>query len=248
MFVLNCSLGDCVYLEPEDFFEDRLVRACNDFEYVYAEVAEGESCSIVKQLNNKCFRFADRYLCVDYRLAFNEALNTGNKLAYEFSDSWDIEDIYSIGKNYFSQDPRFFPHKERTNEVENEEWTISYKNDQIKDELLYEYIKLLKARGYHACLSKNGNELVGFNIWKEDDLKSARIILGAVSLSYKSTGAAMALYRFTMNTMASRDVSVLKQQVSTANTASLNLHMLLEKNDECRRCKIKGFKDIYWKG
>lgn len=147
---------------------------------------------------------------------FKSMIRPGKRFSVALTDDWESEEIYNIAKGSFSTDRRFA-------------LDLLQKDTELKNELLYDYIRELKKQGVHATCLYRDEDLEGFNLWGMDN-DAGRIMLGGVSSRYQNTGVALSLYSGTMEAIRSQAPSnsaVVCDEIGSSNTASLNLHAML---------------------
>ena len=182
-------------------------------DYVIAFLGKDEESAAVSLLS-KGFRFVDRSISTVLRIAEPQfPTRCGNKFKFVVSKEIDQEAIYRIALGHFDKDCRFAL----------DQAGIA---PDLKDELLYRYIGDLKERGLVASYCLREGILAGFNLWTVEG-DGGRIYLGAISKRYQHTGIALYLYAYTIQQMKEAGASLLRDRISTANAASLNLHMML---------------------
>ena len=223
MRTVECSDGLIVaYCEIEDNYAEAIT--CCD--YVIAKCACFEDAS--QNMPLKDFSFLNRAIGMKYALKKENDLQNhyGSGVEYIISDNWDVDELFSIAKNYFQKDSRFaFDH---------------FGDTPRKDELLKNYIEYLLyaqtpqthisyaikgSRQHKVTLMFKSNECVGFNIWSNNlESRETRIVLSAVHPKIKNSGAAYFLYKRTLAFMYEQGGKYLYEWIASNNIDSLNLH------------------------
>lgn len=198
----------------------------------YVKTDDGETIS---ELRKKDYVFADRLMAVEIALSGWEPIyydpSKQKGIRYECIKDWSVESIYELTKGDFTTDRRF---------------AVSMQTDNaaLREEILYNYIYMLRESGFMASLCYKESALVGFNLWNIHDNNIGTILLGVVESKVR-TFIAPALYEFTLYTMKHMGVNKLSNRVSTCNVSAIRLHMALGRN--INQFKITGFEDQYIK-
>lgn len=208
------------------------------------EVIFGEYCvyyvkaddmETISELRERGYVFADRMMAVEIMMENWEPIyykpSKQGSVKYECLQDWSVESIYEIAKGNFTTDRRFAVN-------------MKTDNDALRDEILYNYIQMLRGDRFRACLCYKKDTLIGFTLWNIHDDNIATILLGLVEAK-NSNFIAPSLYEFTLCTMKHMGIKKLSNRVSTCNVSAVRLHMALGRN--INNFKITGFVDQYIK-
>lgn len=179
--------------------------------------------------------FADRIIYTAINLTKWEMrmpMESRGKYCYIVTDNWNAEEIYLTASEFFQKDCRFAVDRDKSDET-------------LKNRLLAQYIYRRRREGYLATCCYAEYELAGFNLWRIREGKG-RIVLGAVQKKYQHTGIAVYLYGRTLFAMKENGADTLADRISTANTASLNLHTRLAQGAGIRFTKAEDWYIKSW--
>lgn len=203
------------------YYIDELPDANASEDYISVSI-QAEDTAASSELQRRGFFFAERRITIEIPLGkFQANLSPGRRFDLSVSDQWDVEEVFRIAAGTFHKDVRFALDSRQ-------------EDTELKNELLYGFILEQKRQGVMATCLRAEGELEGFNLWRVQGC-AGRIELGAVSAQYRGTGIALPLYSCTLNAMKDSS-SVLRHNVASTNTASLNLHAMLA------RCAGGGFR------
>lgn len=129
------------------------------------------------------------------------------------------DEVYQIAENVFRRDRRFFLSVEYETEIGHR---------VLKDYIIQQTEKNCVIFG---CFYKE--KLIGVLIAIELDSYTYETVLGAILPEWHAKGAGTSLYAFEFYALKKRGIQTLYSRISTDNTASLNLHLLLSKGNIC---------------
>ena len=195
------------------YYIDTLPSKGEEQDYMSVTV-QAEDKDSAQKLFHRGFRFADRSILMEIQLRyFKSTLTQGRKFDLSIKSNWEPEDIYVVACECFENDCRFALDWEQ-------------RDTELKNALLLRYINDRKNKGDVAtCLYREG-KLEGFNLWKIQENKG-RIMLGAVSRSYKNTGIGFSMYSYTLCAMRETGINMFSEYIASSNLTSLNLHAML---------------------
>ena len=192
-----------------DIWEEKLTSLTNDCDAVILNIRGNIAGEKKSGLTHAGFIPVGHSINMVYRIRQKNGVSS-HRFSFTFAESWSIDEVFEVARWHFSNDSRFCIDGGR--------------EECHKNELLYEYIKMLRRGGYEAELMHRDGVLQGFNLWRREDSESARIHLGAIHPKLKGIGIAFYLYDSTLQDMRSKGIKVLSEWVSTSNLESLNLH------------------------
>lgn len=100
-------------------------------------------------------------------------------------------------------------------------------NQMLAGRILGKYVpeQLESACAVYACYHKN--RMIGFTVVKDLGGGKCENVLGAVDPEYQNKGAAFNLYIYMAESLKEDSYKTLCGRISTTNTASINLHIML---------------------
>ena len=215
------------------YYYKRNIEEDNSEEDYAIFIVDSDAKEKGQKLAERGFCFADRSLRIEMPIKnWNGKMKAGKKQKFIISEDWNPKEIYQIAKHEFTRDCRFAV-------------DIGIWNQEVKNELLYNFIARLREKKYMATCCYIENKLEGFNLWSLEE-NTGTILLGAVTERYEGTGIAMYMYSSTLQWMKNHAGEFLLNNVFSSNLQSINFHIALSSWGEVRM-KIKEYKDWYVK-
>lgn len=195
-----------VYLDLADDISE------NNGNYIIA-TSDPDDTQRIKELSRHGFIFLDRTLLetIETRKLNDRLLRM---IRYDVSeDDTFTDDVFDLAKRTFEKDRRFHLKPDYD------------KNDAAH--LIDRYIKYFETQESILFKCKYKEQLAGFIIISNLGSSSCENVLGAVAPEFQSRGAAVSLYVYMVKALREKGFEQITGRISTKNSASLNLHILL---------------------
>ncbi len=208
-------MKECIYGDIRVGYcglEESVEELPDGFDYLLAK-ARPEDAARIAGLEEKGFMFHNRTILGEINLESLKEEPVRKIRADVRTDREFTQDVYGLAQGAFRTDRRF--HLAR-----------QFDNDAA-GKILKGYIDFYKEQESVLFKCFHKERLVGFTIVQMLEGGCCENVLGAVEPAYQSRGAALNLYSYMLQQLRESGRKRLYGRISTANTASINLHIAL---------------------